>query len=354
MRNSATHSRGRLVATALGRAWRVNAPAWEAPPAELDAIASQLIRSGAGALVWRRLKNSHLSTTTIADAFHQQYRLNTVLAALHRQRIERVVTLLRSVGVEPMLVKGWAAARLYPDEGLRPYVDIDLSIDPAQITAAKSVLKDAPEYQSDIDLHTGVATLGGGSFGEIFARAAVVKLGDVDVRVPCPEDHLRIVAIHMLREGAWRPLWLCDVAAAVESRPDNFDWRICLGQNRRWSNWIISAVRLARELLGADISNTPAADDVKPLPAWVIPAVLKEWETPSPSMSRRHQAPMATNLRSPARLLSGFRHRWPNPIEGTVVSGGLFNGMPRFPFQLGAYLRRGAEFALPRLKLRHE
>lgn len=354
MRNSAAESRGRLVATALAGAWRADSAVWEPKPGELDAIASQLIRSGGGALVWRRLKNSHLNSTPVVNVFQQQYRLNTVLAVLRKQKIEQVVSRLHAVDVEPMLVKGWAAARLYPDEGLRSYVDIDLSIDPRQIRAARSALSDAPDYQHDVDLHTGVATLGGGSFDEILARAAVVKLGGVEVRVPCPEDHLRIMAIHMLREGAWRPLWLCDVAAAVESRPDSFDWRICLGQNRRWSNWITSALRLAHELLGADISGTPAAERHKPLPPWLVPAVLKEWGTPSPSMSQRHRAPMANNFRSPAALLSGFRHRWPNPIEGTVVAGGLFNGMPRFPFQLGAYLMRGTQFALPRLKWRHE
>jgi hypothetical protein len=55
---------------------------------------------------------------------------------------------------------------------------------------------------------------------------------------------------------------------------------------------------------------------------------------------------MASHLRSPGSLLPGFRHRWPNPIEGTIVSRGLFNDLPRFPFQLKAYMMRGAHFAL--------
>jgi len=30
-------------------------------------------------------------------------------------------------GVEPILGKGWAIARLYPERGMRPYGDIDLA-----------------------------------------------------------------------------------------------------------------------------------------------------------------------------------------------------------------------------------
>ena len=173
-----------------------------------------------------------------------------------------------------------------------------------------------------------------------------MKLGESEVRIPSAEDHLRILSIHMLREGAWRPLWLCDVAAAVESRPAKFDWNICVGPCRQTSNWINCALKLAHELLGAKITGTPAADDAKPLAQWLTGTVLREWEATAPSMTLRHQSPMATHLRSPRTLLPGFRHRWPNAIEGTIVSRALFNDLPRFPFQLTAYMMRGAHFAL--------
>ena len=348
MRNAAAQYHGQLVASALVGSWRAKQLVWEPEPGALETIASQLIRSGAGALVWRRVKDSHLRNTSIADVLQQQYRLNTVVAVLHRQKIEQVVERMRSAGIEAMLVKGWAAAGLYPDHGLRPYTDIDLSVHSRDLPVAQKLLKEASDYQYDVDLHDGVAKFGGGDFEEILARAQIAKLGEVDVRLPCAEDHLRILAIHMLREGAWRPLWLCDVAAAVESRAQSFNWEICLGQNRRWSNWVISALRLAHELLGADISGTPAAEKRKPLPAWLVPTVLQEWGTSSPSMALRHRAPMRRNFRSPSTLLSGVRDRWPNPIEGTVVAGGLFNEVPRLPFQLRAYLLRGVRFALHR------
>ncbi|HEV8589838.1 MAG TPA: nucleotidyltransferase family protein [Pyrinomonadaceae bacterium] len=350
MLDSAAHSRGLLIAGALVGSWRADPPAWQPEAAELDPIALQLLTSGVGALVWRRLRSSPISTIQIAEALHHLYRLNTVLAVLHRQRIEQLVSLLRAAGVELMLVKGWTAARLYPDEGLRPYSDIDLVIHPRHFATAKNALRDS-DNQYDADLHVGFAKFGGGSCEEIFARARLLNVGSAEVLVPSLEDQLRILAIHMLREGAWRPLWLCDVAAAVESRPDNFNWDVCRGGNRRWADWVTCALRLAHELLGAEISGTPVAASNAPLPRWVVPTILNEWGSLQPSMTKRHRAPMITYWRNPSEVLAGFRHRWPNPIEATIDLGGSFNGLPRLPFQLGSYVARGAKFAvrLPRL-----
>lgn len=267
------------------------------------------------------------------------------MALFMRQRIALLMNSLATAGIKPLLVKGWAAAGLYPDAGVRPYADIDLCVEDSQFEPARAALNALPKDQVTVDLHLEFATLGGGDWDEIYGRARTVRLGETEVQVPSAEDHLRILAIHMLREGAWRPLWLCDVAAAVESRPDNFDWSVCVGDSRQASNWICCALKLAHELLGANISGTPAGDDANPLPQWLTTTVLKEWGAPAPSMSLRHQSPMANHLRS-GTFFSGFRDRWPNAIEGTVVSGGLFNNVPRLPFQLVAYLRRGAQFAL--------
>ena len=150
--------------------------------------------------------------------------------------------------------------------------------------------------------------------------------------------------IHMLREGAWRPLWLCDIAAAVEARPANFDWDRCLSKNTRQAQWVICAITLAQQLLGARVNGTPAEQRKRQLPHWLVPTILKEWESPLPSMVQRHRVPLANYLRSPAGVLKGLRHRWPNPIEATIGVRGPFNNLPRLPFQLGNCLARIAKF----------
>jgi hypothetical protein len=351
MSNHHTESSGRLIARTLAGSWRALPTPLDLEAAELSAITPQLLGAGVAGLAWRRVRDSHLKDTPSAAALRSQYKRNAVLAVIQRQGIESILCALNAAGIKSMLVKGLAAARLYGDEGLRPYVDVDVCVAQRQVAAAQVVLKKVSAGVT-VDFHREFGTLGGGDWEEIYSRSHLMELGDSEVRVPSAEDHLRILSIHMLREGAWRPLWLCDVAAAVESRPANFDWNICVGQSRQTFNWINCALKLARELLDANIQGAPAAGDSKPLPHWLTATVLREWEATAPSMTLRHQSPMASHLRSPRTLLPGFRHRWPNAIEGTIVSRALFNELPRFPFQLTAYMMRGAHFALGLSRLR--
>lgn len=346
MFNHPTESVGRLIAQTLAGSWRATPPSLELEANDISAITPQLLGAGTAGLAWRGVRDSPLKDTPSAAELRSQYQRNTVLAVIQRKGIESIFGALNSAGIEAMLVKGLAAAHLYGDEGLRPYVDADVCVPQRQMAATQVVLKRLAATGVTVDLHREFATLGGGAWEEIYSRSQLMTLGESEARVPSAEDHLRILAIHMLREGAWRPLWLCDVAAAVESRPANFDWNICAGPSRQTSNWINCALKLAHELLGAHITGTPAAGDSKPLPEWLTSTVLREWGATAPSMTLRHQSPMASHLRSPRTLLPGFRHRWPNAIEGTIVSRALFNDLPRFPFQLTAYMMRGAHFAL--------
>jgi hypothetical protein len=351
MLKAMAESSAHLMAQALTGAWRAVPPALQLEADELGRIAPLLLKSGAGALGWWRIRDSDLSSSSTLNELHQAYRLHSLQSLIHEREIEQVFKFFTSLGIEPLLVKGWAVARLYPEKGLRPYGDIDLCVRPAQFAAAGKALQRLPDQGCEVDLHCGFEKFGGRSVEEIYERSLLVRLGEETLRVPGAEDHLRALCIHMLREGAWRPLWLCDIAAAVETLPANFDWDCCMGKKKRWSNWIICALRLAHQLLGANIKNTPAAENLKPLPRWLILTLLKEWGSWQPSMVRRHHAPMASYLRRPSGILTGLRHRWPNPIEATIVAGGTFNELPRLPFQLGCYFAHGAKFAarLPRL-----
>ncbi len=45
-----------------------------------------------------------------------------------------------------------------------------------------------------------------------------------------------------------------------------------------------------------------------------------------------------------AGAVRALRLRWPNPILATVGVGGPFNGLPRFPFQVGECVSRTLYF----------
>ena len=343
---------GRLLATVLAGAWRTCPSELRGFDQELAALVPLLVESGAASLAWWRVRKGNSLDSPVTEELQQAYRYSTIQGDLHQHEIKQVFTLLRSAGVEPVLVKGWAAARLYPEVGLRPSGDIDLCVHPAQYDRAEATLNGWTDHQFPLDLHKGFSTLDQESTDVLYTRSQLLSLGDVSIRVLAPEDHLRVLCVHFLRHGAFRPLWLCDIAAAVEGRPSDFDWDLCLGRNRQRADWVACTIGLAHQLLGAFVYDTPVKRRAEQLPGWLIPTMLRQWDAPS-TMEHgvmRHRAAMVSYLRDPSGLRNDLRNRWPNPIEATVNMGGPFNEFPRLPFQVGDCIARTAKFVarLPR------
>ncbi len=80
-----------------------------------------------------------------------------------------------------------------------------------------------------MDLHQGGEHLIDYPFVEVIAQSRLVDLDGVLVRIPSDEHHLRILCLHLLYHGAWRPLWLCDIGASIEQIDAEFDWDVFLG-----------------------------------------------------------------------------------------------------------------------------
>ena len=288
------------------------------------------------------MRSSELGTTPAAHELRQAYRMYTLQAGRKEDQIVRAITLLRSAGVEPLLVKGWAVARLYPERGLRPYGDIDLCVRPEQYAVAVTALAAPGAETIVVDLHKGLPQLHRPSLDKVYERSQLVRLGDVDVRILGTEDHLRYMCVHMLQHGAYRGLWLCDVAVVLESLPKDFDWAYLLRGDRRCADWVASSVGLAHQLLGARLDGIPPAERTRSLPRWLLPSVLRQWSIGEHYMDSVPS--MAYALRHPTQLLKALRLRWPNPIQATVRVGGPFNELPRLPFQLAECVSRTAYF----------
>ena len=334
-------SRGSLVAAALQGAWRPSPPAPRLSPAELNEIAPLLIGRGAGGLGWWAVRGSPLAESAGAQRLKQAYGLNLLRASVHRRELKHVVRILRSAGVEPLPVKGWSMGRLYPDEGLRPFGDIDLWVGPEQYGMASAALA-GRECPGDlqVDLQRRLLDLRDHPAEELRRRARQATLEDLEeVRVLGPEDHLRLLCLHLLRHGASRPSWLCDVGLLLESLPPGFDWEYCLSGERRRSEAVILVLALAHALLGASLEEAPQQVKDVSLPTWLLPAVLRHWGGPYRILPR-----VMTLWASPLEMVAALGERWPNPIEATVLLNAPFNQMPRLPFQLGFLLVRGALF----------
>lgn len=342
-----------LIAASLSASWRESSAPLNISEEELSKIVPLLLGSGAGALGWWRVRRSDLKEAEAARELHQAYRLHTLQAEMHQHEIKQAVALLRSYGIEPILIKGWSVARLYAERGLRPYGDIDLIVRPEQMPKAEEILKDGGlKFYVDVG-HDEFEDLDAQRWDELYDRTQLLSLDETDVRVLCAEDELKLLCVHLLRHGAWRPLWLCDVGAALEAASTAFDWDYCLGSKRPQVNWITCAVGLAERLLAANIVGFPMLERARRVPAWLVKNVLKQWETPYAWKQApiRYGAPVASYLRNPSGVVKDLINRWPNPIEATVSMEGEFNHLPRLPFQLGNCFSRTAKFVshLPNL-----
>ena len=177
------------------------------------------------------------------------------------------------------MMKGWGVARLYPEPGLRHYCDLDLCVAPNQYLPALKALKSLGPLSSYVDLHRALGHHDKLSWKNLLAHSEQVELDDVKVRMLGAEDHLRLLCVHWLRHGAWGPLGLCDIAAALEARPANFDWERSLGPDKKRADWMACTLGLAHQLLGAEVDGTPVAERARHLPQWLVPAVLEQWQT---------------------------------------------------------------------------
>ncbi len=289
--------------------------------------------TGAEALILRR--------TTVAPSETERFQS---LELLRRERwLVSLFSAFDAHGIRAATFKGWAIARLYGRPGLRPVGDVDLLVRPEDLTHARSVL---PRLQgeSEVDLQADLARyLPDRSVEALLEASEEVPVPGGHIRVLGPADHLRLVCLHQLHHGCWRPLWLCDVAVLVEALPADFSWSACLAGSEHLSEGVLSCVQLASEWLGARPSVAPPASTV---PVWFERAVRRAWA--------RGYRPSPERLEgiSWSRLPSALRARWPDPLSSTLHLDAPFRGVPRLPLQLLELLRRGSRHALRRLRTR--
>jgi hypothetical protein len=204
---------------------------------------------------------------------------------------------------------------------------------------------------------TEVGTLNTALWDELFERSQLVSIGEEKIRVLGDEDHLRILCLHLLRSGAWRPLWLCDVAVALETLAADFDWDRCLTSDPKIAEWVACTIALAQQLLGRAKSKEQRAKDSagsadvpsalsaqRELPRWLAPAIVRQWgRSLNPHAIKPALPALSAQMHKPGKFFAEVYARWDQPVRATVALHGRFNNWPRWPHQLGELLTRSSE-----------
>ena len=336
---------GELLARAYAGAWRCDAPPLSMPLGEVASILPNLIDFGGVGLAWPRLRERAHEYGAAGMALEHGYRQQVDANREAPASVAAAIGLLTDAGVEPVLFKGWAISCLYPPGTPRLAGDIDVVVRSKDVDRARAAIgaAHAAGLNATVDLHHEGDWLD--LPGRDYRRhLATIRVNGVEVQVPSHEDHLRIVCHHFIRHAAFRPLWLCDIALMLERRPDDFDWDRFLRRDGLRTDWVVTALALAHEVLGARIEDTPVADQARRLPAWLVPALMTRWEH-----NERSVQSILAEVGERGILSEFSRHRWPDPIGATVYLNAPFNRFPRLPLQWAAFLHRAATYGVPEL-----
>lgn len=339
MRDRRSLDLGVDIADVLSGSWRSSVSDLGIPADRLRSILPLLLGSGSAGLAWRRLERSPLAASPELDIFRNAYILNAAHASKQRLQVAELFGRLRKRGIEALLLKGCAVANLYASPGLRPSGDIDVLVSPGQRFLAEDICH---RFCVDLD-HDVFVRFGKCHFSEIFAHSAVIDIAGCPVHTLGQEDQLSFLSLHFLKHGAMRPLWLCDIAAAVETQRSTFDWNRCFGRHSRWAEWIACTVLLAKRVLGANFGKTAFPAKQQSLPHWFETAVLKQWGCQPPNLPLLEVQITREGLKPTIR--SSLSHRWPNPIQATIDCNAPIDWKPRLPFQLRNCISRTWHFA---------
>ena len=251
-------------------------------------------------------------------------------------RAVQAFTLFRENGIEPILIKGLAAAQFYPEPGSRVSIDMDLAVDADQFEAADRIARSDAANGLAIDLHRELRHLDTVGWNDLFANSQLLDVEGGTIRVLRPEDHLRVLCVHWLTDGGANKDKLWDIYYAVENRPPDFDWdRFLNVVNKRRQRWLTCAIGLAHHSLGLDIDSTPIKERALDLPKWVIKTVENEWA------SQTRFRPLETVWNDPKMLLEQIPKRLrPNPVWATIQMEGSLDAKTRLFYQIGSFFQR--------------
>jgi hypothetical protein len=337
--------RGRRIAHVLRRCRRTSAAISRE---ELTDLAPNLQDDGLSGLLWAAMPRE-LRRTSLGRDIRRGALADAAAAARLDGHLVEILSALAKAGVTPIVAKGWAVARYYPNPAMRPYSDLDLAIHPDQVATARGVLNGLGAQSVLVDLHEGLPDLPGRRWPEVFARSQVARLGGHPVRVLSPEDQFRWLTVHLVRHVCHRPMWLNDLATMLENVGSEMDWDLCLSGSFSWRRWTLAIAALAEKLLGAHVPESLKYRTGYSVPAWLEESTLWRWgggDRLKPSDIRRNPVEwrpfVACRLLNPVRW--SFRLGLPPmgylpPIWAAAILGKVVQPFPRL---WRVWKRRGA------------
>ena len=263
-------------------------------------------------------------------------RWNLLQRKAQEWKVSRAFTIFREQGIEPILIKGWAAGIHYPASHLRASIDMDLAVSSSDFEKAAYIARDAVSEGLAIDLHRELRHLDTVDWSDLSSNSLTIDVDGNPIRVLCHEDHLRVLCVHWLTDGGLHRERLWDIYYLVDNTRSEFDWERFLGPvSKTRRRWLVCTLGIASRYLNLDLSGTPIDEEAKNLPDWLIKCVEKNWK------SGFKHVPLEVALFRPKELFIQLGNRlFPNPISSTIDMEGSFDAPTRVHYKLGSFIKR--------------
>lgn len=241
-------------------------------------------------LLWHRLRQKGLNEAVpveTAEAFRDASRQNTLHNLRFYGELRCLLSALKPEGIPLILLKGiFLADAVYGNMGLREMNDIDVLARPTDLARIAEILTDmgyAPLHPISVDVTLKSAhhlprmvkpdhaafeihwnlTLPGESYSidpdGLWERAMQVQIAGCDALTLSPEDLLLHLCLHTSYQHQFafglRPS--CDIAEMIVRFGSTLNWQAITASaiRRGWQRGVYLALRLARELAGADVPS---------------------------------------------------------------------------------------------------
>ena len=304
--------------------------------AAVDRAAEAALEQNVGPLFWRSVQAAGVASA-LDPATAARLRKDAALRECQAELLQPValrliVEPLVAAGFEPLIFKGPAMARLYPEPGLRPMDDVDVILPPAQHDTAIAVLTDAgwaevrregAHYDTylthprvpdlPLELHRDIANprerANGLSGEDLWSLRTPGDCFGTGAWVLPPEVDLVALASHAAKpfHHFRRLIWSVDFAVLIMR--SNMDWgRVAsFARDARCTTALTVSLHNAARL-GAEVPSELRAMDGSATRRASLAAVLDdEWPLiePDPGVVHRLRYALADTARDRASLFAG-------------------------------------------------
>jgi hypothetical protein len=258
------------------------------PPERWQALLALTATQRVMPLLWHRLRQMGLDgavPAVAAEALREAFRRNTLHNLRLYGELRRLLSALKPEGIPLILLKGiYLADAVYDNVGLREMNDIDVLARPGDLTRIAGILTGMgytplQPICTDITIKARhhlppLVKNGHAAFeihwnltrpcdsysidpGGLWERSAPVHIAGCDALTLSPEDLLLHLCLHTSYHHQFafglRPS--CDIAETIAHFGSSLDWQTTIERaaRRGWQRGVYLALRLARELAGADV-----------------------------------------------------------------------------------------------------